>query len=112
MHDEKYVDMATAINGSGPAYVFLMMEAMIDAGVQMGLARGVSEKLVMQTFMGATKYAQESDQSLVTLRNSVTSPGGTTAAALYAMEKGGLRTAITDGVLDAYKRAVELGEKN
>ncbi len=107
---EKYLDMATAMNGSGPAYVFLMMEAMVDAGVQIGLARSAAEQLVMQTFKGSVAYANQSDLSLNALRNAVTSPGGTTAAALYAMQKAGLPTAIADGVHAAHKRAIELGQ--
>lgn len=106
---EHYLDMATAINGSGPGYVFLLMEAMIDAGVQMGFARPVAEKLVLQTFLGSVQYAQASDLNLAELRYQVTSPGGTTAAGLYAMEKNGLRVALTEGVLAAYRRSQELG---
>ena len=107
---ESYLDMATAINGSGPGYVFLILEAMIDAGVQMGFARPIAEKLVLQTFLGSVQYAQDSDLHLVELRNRVTSPGGTTAAGLYAMEQNGLRVALTEGVLAAYHRSQELGK--
>jgi pyrroline-5-carboxylate reductase len=107
---ESYLDMATAINGSGPGYVFLILEAMIDTAVQMGFARPVAEKLVLQTFLGSVQYAQESDHHLVELRNRVTSPGGTTAAGLYAMEQNGLRIALTEGVLAAYRRSQELGK--
>lgn len=107
---ESYLDMATAINGSGPGYVFLILEAMIDTAVQMGFARPVAEKLVLQTFHGSVQYAQASDLHLVELRNRVTSPGGTTAAGLYAMEKNGLRVALTEGVLAAYRRSQELGQ--
>lgn len=106
---EHYLDMATAINGSGPGYVFLILEAMIDAGVQMGFARPVAEKLVLQTVLGSVQYAQASDLPLTTLRHQVTSPGGTTAAGLYAMEKNGLRPALTEGILAAYARSQELG---
>ena len=108
---EHYLDMATAINGSGPGYVFLMLEAMIDAGVKMGFPRAVAAELVMQTGLGSVMYAQASDLHLAELRNQVTSPGGTTAAGLYVLEKGGLRTVLADGVLAAYQRSVELGEK-
>lgn len=107
---EKYLDMATAINGSGPGYVFLILEAMIDAGVHMGFARDVAEKLVLQTVAGSVAYAQVSESHVAELRNQVTSAGGTTAAGLYTMEKAGLRTALTDGIWAAYRRSVELGE--
>lgn len=109
--DEKYIDMATAINGSGPAYVFLFLEAMIDAGVHMGLPRPVAEKLVIQTAFGSTKYAIESEQHLAALRNQVTSPGGTTAAALFELEAGKIRNIVANGVWAAYNRSVELGKK-
>ena len=109
--DEKYIDMATAINGSGPAYVFLFLEAMIDAGVHMGLPRAVAETLVIQTAYGSTKYAIESDKHLAALRNQVTSPGGTTAAALFELEAGKLRNVVANGVWAAYDRSIELGKK-
>ena len=109
--DEKYIDMATAINGSGPGYVFLMLEAMIDAGVQMGFARDIAEKLVLQTVGGSVAYAQSSDLHLAQLRNQVTSPGGTTAAGLAAMERGNIRTTLGDGIRAAYEQAVALGKK-
>jgi pyrroline-5-carboxylate reductase len=110
VHEEKYLDMATALSGSGPAYVFLFIEALADAGVQMGFARPVAEKLAIQTVRGAAIYAQERGEHLAILRNQVTSPGGTTAAALYELEKGGLRTTVANGVLAAYHRATALGE--
>ncbi len=108
---EHYIDMATAINGSGPGYVFLMLEAMIDTGVQMGFARDIAEKLVIQTVLGSAEYAKQSDLHLAQLRNQVTSPGGTTAAGLHAMEQAGLRNALSDGIWAAYNRSVELGKK-
>lgn len=108
--EEKYLDMATAINGSGPAYVFLFLEAMIDAGVHMGLPRYIAEKLVNQTVFGSTKYAIESDKHPAELRNQVTSPGGTTAAALFEMEAGKLRNTVANGVWAAYNRSIELGK--
>ena len=110
-NDEHYMDMSTAINGSGPGYVFLILEAMIDAGVHLGLARPVAEELVLQTVIGAATYAQQSDLHLAQLRNNVTSPGGTTAAGLAALEEGGLRTVLSDGIWAAYQRSVELGQK-
>ncbi len=108
---EHYLDMATAINGSGPGYVFLMLESMVDAGVKLGFPRQVAAELVMQTVLGSVTYAQESGEHLAVLRNQVTSPGGTTAAGLYALEKGGLRTVLADGIFAAYERSVELGKK-
>ncbi|MEM7331324.1 MAG: pyrroline-5-carboxylate reductase [Chloroflexota bacterium] len=111
VEQEKYLDMSTAINGSGPAYVFLFLEAMIDAGVHMGLPRPIAEKLVNQTVFGSTKYAIESDKHLAQLKNQVTSPGGTTAAGLFELEAGKLRHTVANGVWAAYKRSVELGKK-
>ncbi len=108
--DEKFMDMATALNGSGPAYIFLLMEAMIDAGVHMGFSRRDAEHLVLQTMRGSIEYAIESGLHPAELRNQVTSPGGTTAAALYELEKGGIRTVMSDGVWAAFRRSVELGK--
>ena len=110
--DEKYLDMATALSGSGPAYVFLFMEALTDAGVQMGFARPIAEKLALQTVRGAALYAQQKGEHLAVLRSMVTSPGGTTAAALYELERGGLRTTIANAVLAAYRKAISLGASN
>jgi pyrroline-5-carboxylate reductase len=107
---EHYLDMSTALNGSGPAYVFLILEAMIDAGVHMGLARPIAEQLVLQTMLGSLRYAQQSGLHPAQLRNAVTSPGGTTAAALSELERGGLRTVLSDAIWAAYKRSVELGK--
>ncbi len=108
---EDYLDMSTALNGSGPAYVFLFMEALIDAGVHMGLPRHMAEKLVSQTIKGSVEFAARSRQHPAQLRNQVTSSGGTTAAALYQLEKGGLRTVISRAVWAAYLRSSELGKK-
>lgn len=107
--DEGYLDMATALSGSGPGYVFLFIEALIDAGVRIGLARPVAERLVLQTVKGAALYAQRSGQHPAVLRNAVTSPGGTTAEGLHRLEKGGLRAAVEDAVTAAYQRARQLG---
>ncbi|GIK55736.1 MAG: pyrroline-5-carboxylate reductase [Chloroflexota bacterium] len=107
--EEEYLDMATALSGSGPGYIFLFMEALIDAGVHMGFSRRVSEELVFQTIRGSVEYAAQSGKHVAELRNQVTSPGGTTAAALYHMEKGGLRTVISRGIWAAYQRSIELG---
>lgn len=112
MGDERYLDMATALSGSGPGYVFLFVEALIDAGVHMGFPRRVSEQLVVQTLRGSLEYAAGSELHVAELRNQVTSPGGTTAAALYHMEKGGLRTVISRGIWSAYQRSLELGRES
>ena len=110
VEQESYLDMATALSGSGPGYVFMMMEALIDAGVHLGFSRHVARQLVFQTMRGSIEYAEQSGKHVAELRNQVTSPGGTTAAALYHMEKGGLRTVISRGIWAAYQRSVELGQ--
>lgn len=112
VEDENYLDMATALNGSGPSYVFLLMEALIDVGVHMGFSRQVSQKLVQQTMLGSVSYAIQSGMHPAELRNQVTSPGGTSAAALYELEKGSIRTVIADAVWAAYRRSAELGKNN
>ncbi len=110
VESEEMVDMATALSGTGPAYIFLVMEALIDAGVHMGFPRRIAEELVLQTMQGSVQFARESGLHPAELRNMVTSPGGTTAAALYQMEKGSLRTVISRAVWAAYQRTVELGQ--
>lgn len=107
--NEDYLDMATALSGTGPAYVFLFMEAMIDAGVHMGFSRRVAEQLVIQTMRGSVEYAAATGEHPAALRNQVTSPGGTSAEAIYHLEKGGLRTVIARAVWAAYQRSVALG---
>ncbi len=109
---ESYLDMATAINGTGPAYFFLVMEAMVDAGVHLGLSRRIAEDLVLQTMLGSVRYAQQTGAHPAQLRNAVTSPGGTSAAAISEMERGGLRTVLSDAIWAAYRRSVELGRKS
>ncbi len=108
--DEGDLDKATALSGSGPAYVFLFIEALIDAGVHMGFSRAVAEKLALQTVRGSAIYAQQSGLHPAILRNRVTSPGGTTAEALYQFEEGGLRAVVDRAVLAAYHKAQHLGE--
>lgn len=110
MGEEDYLDMATALSGTGPAYVFMVMEAMIDAGVHMGFSRRVAAQLVFQTIRGSVEYAARSGKHVAELRNQVTSPGGTTAEALYHLEKGGLRTVISRGIFAAYERSIALGK--
>lgn len=109
VEDEEYLDMATALSGNGPAYVFLFMEAMVDAGVHLGFPRYIAEQLVLQTVKGSVEYAQQTPQHLARLRNQVTSPGGTSAEALYFLEKAGFRTALSRAIWAAYQRASQLG---
>ena len=111
VEDESYLDMATALSGSGPAYVFLFTEALIDAGVHMGFPRRIAEQLVLQTIKGSASYYQSVSRHPATLRNQVTSPGGTSAEALYYLEKAGFRTAISRAVWAAYQRSLELGKE-
>lgn len=111
VEEENYLDMATALSGTGPAYVFLFMEAMVDAGVHLGFPRRIAEQLVIQTVRGSVEYYlhRQDPAHLAKMRNDVTSPGGTTAAALYFLEKAGFRTAISRAIWAAYERSRELG---
>jgi len=111
VEDESYLDMATALSGSGPAYVFLFTEALIDAGVHMGFPRRIAERLVLQTIKGSASFYEGASRHPATLRNQVTSPGGTSAEALYYLEKAGFRTAISRAVWAAYQRSLELGKE-
>jgi len=110
--EENYLNMATAISGTGPAYVFLFMESLIDAGVHLGFSRRVAEKLVNQLVIGSALYAKQAGLHKAALRNQVTSPGGTTAEALYQLEKGGFRTVLSRAVWAAYSRAAQLGKES
>jgi pyrroline-5-carboxylate reductase len=112
VEDEIYLDMATALSGTGPAYVFLFMEAMVDAGVHLGFHRSISERLVAQTVRGSVDYylKKKNVAHLASMRNQVTSPAGTTAAAVYYLEKAGFRTAISRAIWAAYERSQELGK--
>ena len=111
LDEERFLDMATALSGTGPAYVFLFMEAMVDAGVHLGFSRRVAEILVAKTVRGSVDFYSNPDDPLhlARLRNQVTSPGGTSAAALYYLEKAGFRTAISRAIWAAYERSRELG---
>ena len=109
--DEKLVAMATAVSGSGPTYVFLVMEALIDAAVHLGFPRHVAHDLVIETLEGSTVFAKSSGMHPAELRNMVTSPGGTSAAALHELESGRLRTVLSEAVWAAYRRTVELGDQ-
>jgi pyrroline-5-carboxylate reductase len=108
---EDELDMATALSGTGPAYIFLFMEALVDAGVHLGFSRRVASRLVFETMRGSVEYASASPKHLAWLRNQVTSPGGTTAEAHYQLEKGRLRTVLSDAVWAAYRRCVQLGDR-
>ncbi|CAN5165099.1 pyrroline-5-carboxylate reductase [soil metagenome] len=108
--DEDEVAMATAVSGTGPTYVFLLMEALVDAGVHLGFSRRVAEELVLRTVEGSALFARRSGRHLAELRNMVTSPGGTSASAIYQLEKGGLRTVLSKAVYAAYQRTRQLGD--
>jgi pyrroline-5-carboxylate reductase len=110
VEDEDFLDMATAVSGTGPAYVFLFLEAMVDAAVHLGFPRYMAEKLVLQTVRGSTEYIRVAPDHLARLRNQVTSPGGTSAEALYYLERAGFRTAISRAIWAAYQRSISLGE--
>jgi pyrroline-5-carboxylate reductase len=103
--DEKYLSMATALSGSGPAYVFLFIEALVDAGVHIGLPRDTARELVIQTVSGSTRVVEKTGKHPADLRNMVTSPGGTTTEALLQLEKGGFRSLLLEAVAAAYKKA-------
>lgn len=107
--DESMMDAVTGLSGSGPAYVFLIIESLTDAGVKMGLPRDISRLLSVQTILGAAKLAMESGEHPGKLKDMVTSPGGTTIAGLHALEKGKLRSALMSAVEAATKRSEELG---
>lgn len=110
VEDERYIDMATAVSGTGPAYVFLFLESMIDAGVHLGLPRRIAEEMVLQTIEGSIQFYRHNDSHPARLRNQVTSPGGTSATALYYLEKMGFRTAISRAIWAAFTRSQELGK--
>jgi pyrroline-5-carboxylate reductase len=107
--DEKYLDMATAVSGSGPAYVFLLAEALADAAMQVGFSYELARELVEQTILGSAEFMRHSSKLPSELRRMVTSPGGTTEAALARLEKGRFSELIEEAVTAAYHRARELG---
>ena len=107
--DEKMIDMATALSASGPAYVFLFVEALIDAGVYLGLSRDVSRQLSLQTVLGSTQLVKETGRHPAELKDMVTSPGGTTIEALRALEDGGFRASVFAAVNAAYEKSKALG---
>lgn len=110
LDDEALMDAVTAVSGSGPAYFFLMMEVMEDIGAELGLPRETSRLLTLETALGAARMALESDEQPAKLRQRVTSPGGTTEAAITAMEDGGLRDIYSRALRAAASRARELGQ--
>ena len=107
--DEKLIDMATALSASGPAYVFLFIESLIDAGVYLGMPRDMARKLVLQTVLGSTRLVEESGRHPADLKDMVTSPGGTTIEALLALERGGFRASLLQAVIAAYDKSKALG---
>lgn len=107
--DESHLDAVTGLSGSGPAYIFLILEALADAGVKVGLSRRDAQRLAAQTVMGSAKLLLETDEHPGKLKDMVTSPGGTAIAGLHTLEQGGLRTTLINAVETATKRAKELG---
>ena len=108
--EEKYLDMATALSGTGPAYVYLFMESLVNAGVGIGLPRHLAERMVLQTVVGSAAYARESKAHLAQLRDDVSSPAGTTCAAMYVLETARVRAAFLKAVRAAHHRSIELGK--
>lgn len=109
--DESQLDAVTGLSGSGPAYIFLIIEALSDAGVKVGLSRHIALKLAAQTVLGSAHLLLETGQHPGHLKDQVTSPGGTAIAGLHTLEAGGLRTTLMDAVEAATRRAKELGEQ-
>ncbi len=118
MGEELYVEhedalnMATAVSGTGPTYVFLLAEALVDAAVHLGFSRRDARLIVLETLKGSVDFALQSDKHLAQLRNMVTSPGGTSAEAIYQLEKGGIRTILSKAVWAAYKKSRLLGKRD
>jgi len=110
--DEKYMDAVTAVSGSGPAYVFLVVEAFMDAALQIGLDSSLARELVLQTMQGSLQMMAQSGEHPAILRKDVSSPGGTTIAGIRQLEANGLRKAFFDAVEMAYNRSIELSNDN
>jgi pyrroline-5-carboxylate reductase len=106
VHDERQVAMATAVSGTGPTYIFLFIEALTDAAVHLGFPRHVARELVLDTMQGSAAFALASGKHVAELRDMVTSPGGTSAAAMYELERGRLRTVVSDAVWAAFERTL------
>ncbi len=111
VENEDSLNMATAVSGTGPTYIFLLAEALVDAAVHLGFSRRDARLIVLETLLGSVKYALQSDLHLAQLRNMVTSPGGTSAEAIYQLEKGGMRTILSKAVWAAYQKSRLLGSK-
>ena len=109
VEDEKLIDIATAVSGSGPGYVMLLLEALIDGAVYLGLRRDVATEMVMQTVLGSVRWAQAAGEHPAVLRGQVASPGGTTVEGLLALEKSGVRAALIDAVIAGYQKSRALG---
>lgn len=109
--EEKHLDAVTGLSGSGPAYVFSFIEAMIDGGVKMGLTRDTAQQLTTQTILGSVKLLEQSQEHPAVLRSKVTSPGGTTIAGLHVLEKHGFSGIIMEAIQAATNRSIELGKK-
>jgi len=109
VNDEKFLDVAAAVSAASPAYVYLAMESLTDAAVQMGLPRRTALAMVQNTFYGTAANARQSGDHLAAQRNNITSPGGASAAALYVLEKGGFRTTLHDGAFAAHDTSIQLG---
>ena len=110
--EEAHIDAVTGLSGSGPAYIFMIIEALSDAGVKVGLSREVSTALTIQTVLGSAKLARDSEKHPSELKSMVTSPGGTTISGLHKLEEGGLRAALMNAVESATNRSKELGKKS
>ena len=108
VNDEKYIDIATAISGTGPLYSYLLAESMIDSAVLLGLSRDKSTELVYQTLVGSSQYMMQSSDHPAKLRNDITSPGGTTASALQILENSGFRTTISNSIKASYDKSKSL----
>ena len=111
VEDEKYLDMATALSASGPAYVFLIIEALIDAGVYVGLPRDTARTLALQTVYGSTKLVMETGKHPGELKDMVVSPGGTTAEGLQVLERRGVPASLVEAVSAAYQKSIKLGQQ-
>ena len=110
--DESFLDMATAVSGSGPGYVFAFIESLTDAAVQLGIPHEMAASMVLETVYGSALLAKESGERPAVLRERVTSPGGTTAEGLRALEQGRFRTVVMDAVTAAHAKAQALGKDN